>query len=100
MRIAVAADELTGIADALVEELRRRGHEPVLHGAYADDAQCVDWQTIEWDDYWTFKGDRIAQSGSMSAHLDPNDKNRMIMVSSPISLLLADVGLTAAATES
>lgn len=42
MRIAVAADELTGIASALVEELRRRGHEPVLHGAY-DDAQRADW---------------------------------------------------------
>ena len=42
MRIAVAADELTGIAEALVEELRRRGHEPVLHGAYADDER-PDW---------------------------------------------------------
>jgi ribose 5-phosphate isomerase B len=27
MRISVAADERTGIADAVVEELRRRGHE-------------------------------------------------------------------------
>jgi ribose 5-phosphate isomerase B len=36
MRIAVAADERTGIADAVVEELRRRGHDPVLHGALAD----------------------------------------------------------------
>jgi ribose 5-phosphate isomerase B len=33
MRIAVAADERTGIADAVVDELRRRGHEPLLHGA-------------------------------------------------------------------
>ncbi len=33
MRIAVAADERTGVADALVDELRRRGHEPILHGA-------------------------------------------------------------------
>ena len=33
MRIAVAADERTGVADAVVEELRRRGHEPVTHGA-------------------------------------------------------------------
>jgi ribose 5-phosphate isomerase B len=33
MRIAVAADERTGIADTLVDELRRRGHEPLLHGA-------------------------------------------------------------------
>jgi ribose 5-phosphate isomerase B len=36
MRIAVAADERTGIADAVVQELRRRGHEAVAHGALAD----------------------------------------------------------------
>jgi ribose 5-phosphate isomerase B len=36
MRIAVAADERTGVADVVVEELRRRGHEPVLHGALSD----------------------------------------------------------------
>jgi ribose 5-phosphate isomerase B len=35
VRIAVAADELTGVADAVPDELRRRGHEPILHGAYA-----------------------------------------------------------------
>jgi ribose 5-phosphate isomerase B len=33
MRIAVAADERAGIAGAVVEELRRRGHEPIPHGA-------------------------------------------------------------------
>ena len=33
MRISVAADERTGVADAVVRELRRRGHEPVVHGA-------------------------------------------------------------------
>ena len=37
MRIAVSADELTGVAEALPDELRRRGHEPILHGAYVDD---------------------------------------------------------------
>src|SRR5947208_12068257 len=42
MRIAVAADERTGIADAVVEELRRRGHEPLLHGALTD-AERDDW---------------------------------------------------------
>ena len=36
MRIAVAADERTGVAQAVVEELRRRGHDPLLHGALAD----------------------------------------------------------------
>jgi ribose 5-phosphate isomerase B len=42
MRIAVSADELTGVAGLLPEELRRRGHEPVLHGAYSD-AERPDW---------------------------------------------------------
>jgi ribose 5-phosphate isomerase B len=42
MRIAVAADELTGVASLLPEELRRRGHEPLLHGAYAN-AERPDW---------------------------------------------------------
>ena len=36
MRIAVAADERTGIADAVVDELRRRGHEPIPHGALSE----------------------------------------------------------------
>ena len=42
MRISVAADERTGVADAVVEELRRRGHEPLLHGALAD-GDREDW---------------------------------------------------------
>jgi ribose 5-phosphate isomerase B len=42
MRIAVAADELTGVADALPDELRRRGHKPILHGAYSD-CERPDW---------------------------------------------------------
>ena len=42
MRIAVAADERTGVADAVVEELRRRGHEPVTHGALSE-AERDDW---------------------------------------------------------
>lgn len=42
MRISVAADERTGVADAMVEELRKRGHEPILHGALNDDERD-DW---------------------------------------------------------
>jgi len=42
MRIAIAADERTGVADAVVEEVRRRGHEPLLHGALSD-AGRDDW---------------------------------------------------------
>jgi len=33
MRIAVAADEITGVAERLLEELRERGHQPAPHGA-------------------------------------------------------------------
>ena len=42
MRISVAADERTGVADTLVEELRRRGHEPVAHGAL-EPGERDDW---------------------------------------------------------
>jgi ribose 5-phosphate isomerase B len=42
MKIAIAADELTGVADALADELRRRGHEPIPHGALAD-GERPDW---------------------------------------------------------
>jgi len=38
----VAADERTGVAEAVVEELRRRGHEPMLHGALAPEERD-DW---------------------------------------------------------
>jgi ribose 5-phosphate isomerase B len=43
MRVALSADELTGIASAIPEELRRRGHEPLLHGAYATGRERPDW---------------------------------------------------------
>lgn len=42
MRVSVAADELTGVAEQLPEQLRRRGHEPILHGALAD-GERPDW---------------------------------------------------------
>jgi ribose 5-phosphate isomerase B len=35
VKVAVSTDERAGVADALVEELERRGHEPLLHGAYS-----------------------------------------------------------------
>ena len=42
LRIAVAADERTAIADALVAELKARGHQLVLHGALAA-GERTDW---------------------------------------------------------
>jgi ribose 5-phosphate isomerase B len=42
MRISVAADERTGVAEAVVEELLGRGHEPIVHGALSD-SERDDW---------------------------------------------------------
>ncbi|HEX2416022.1 MAG TPA: RpiB/LacA/LacB family sugar-phosphate isomerase [Thermoleophilaceae bacterium] len=42
MLIAVAADERTGVAEAVAAELRRRGHETIAHGALNDDERH-DW---------------------------------------------------------
>ena len=42
MRISVAADERTGVADAVLRELERRGHEPVVHGALSGEERD-DW---------------------------------------------------------
>ena len=42
MKIAVAADERVGVAEALLEELRGRGHEPLPHGALETDERN-DW---------------------------------------------------------
>ncbi len=42
MKIAVAADELVGVAEPVVEELRKRGHEPVMHGALSSEERD-DW---------------------------------------------------------
>jgi len=42
VKVSVAADERTGLADAVVEELRRRGHEPLLHGAF-EESERDDW---------------------------------------------------------
>src|SRR5438552_3136305 len=42
MRVAVAADERAGVAEPLIEELRKRGHEPLLHGALSD-SERDDW---------------------------------------------------------
>ena len=35
MRISVASDERTGVADAVVSELRRRGHDVVVSDAWS-----------------------------------------------------------------
>jgi ribose 5-phosphate isomerase B len=51
MRISVAADERTGVAETLVEELRRRGHEPIVHGAL---------QPVERDD-WAWASEAAAR---------------------------------------
>jgi ribose 5-phosphate isomerase B len=42
MRFSVAADERVGVAHAVVDELRRRGHEVTVHGALSE-AERDDW---------------------------------------------------------
>jgi len=42
MRIAVAADERSALAQFLLEELSERGHEAIVHGALAD-GERADW---------------------------------------------------------
>jgi len=42
MKISVAADELTGVAGEVMEELRQRGHELLPHGALSEDERD-DW---------------------------------------------------------
>jgi ribose 5-phosphate isomerase B len=42
MRIAVSSDERTGVADALVDQLRERGPSVSLHGALSDEERD-DW---------------------------------------------------------
>ena len=42
MRIAVAADERSALAQFLLEELLARGHQPLVHGALAEQERA-DW---------------------------------------------------------
>ena len=42
MKIAVAADERVGVAESVIEQLRKRGHEPIPHGALTD-SERDDW---------------------------------------------------------
>src|SRR5947209_15060450 len=42
MKVSVAADELTGVAESILTELRRRGHETIVHGAY-EEGERPDW---------------------------------------------------------
>jgi ribose 5-phosphate isomerase B len=42
VRVSVAADERIGVAETVVEELRRRGHDPIVHGALSG-SERDDW---------------------------------------------------------
>ena len=42
MKISVAADELVGVAEPVLGELRKRGHEPLVHGALSAEERD-DW---------------------------------------------------------
>ncbi len=42
MRISVAADERVGVAESVLDELRKRGHELIPHGALSEEERA-DW---------------------------------------------------------
>jgi ribose 5-phosphate isomerase B len=42
MKVSVSADERTGIAERLLEQLRARGHETIAHGALGE-GEREDW---------------------------------------------------------
>ena len=42
MKIAISADERTGVAELVADALRSRGHEPLAHGALAE-GDRPDW---------------------------------------------------------
>jgi ribose 5-phosphate isomerase B len=43
MKIAIGSDERTHLTDAVVEEIRQRGHEVLLMGALAEGEPETDW---------------------------------------------------------
>ena len=43
MKIAIGSDERTHLTDAVIEDVRRRGHEVVLMGALAEGDPETDW---------------------------------------------------------
>ncbi len=43
MKIAIGSDERTHLTDAVVEDLKQRGHELVLFGPLAENDPDVDW---------------------------------------------------------
>ena len=51
MKIAVASDEKTYLTDFVIEDLKTRGHEPILFGPLADD-----------DLPWTLASERVADA--------------------------------------
>jgi RpiB/LacA/LacB family sugar-phosphate isomerase len=51
VKVAVSSDMDTPLARTLVEELRKRGHEPIAHGALTDDE----------DSQWAWASERAAR---------------------------------------
>ncbi len=46
MRIAVGSDERTHLTDAVIEELRKRGHDLILFGPLTESDSEVDWPLV------------------------------------------------------
>jgi len=46
MRIAVGSDERTHLTDAVIEELKKRGHDLILFGPLTENDSEVDWPLV------------------------------------------------------
>lgn len=57
MRVVVGSDERTELTEAVVAELRERGHEPVLVGPLVGEA-------LEWADVGRAVGEAVASGGA------------------------------------
>ena len=90
MRISVAADERTGVADAIVEELRRRGHEVLVHGALRADEEKKDAPKTESVDFRKLKELMPAELSGLKRATNNGERTKVGDVS--ITLVGASVG--------
>jgi ribose 5-phosphate isomerase B len=64
MRIAVGSDERSHVTDAVVQELRRRGHQVETLGAMSDLPAGQAGEPLQWADVAREVAERVAGGGS------------------------------------
>ena len=61
MRIAVSSDERVGVAERLLEQLRRRGHTVIARGALADGESAAGGEAAAREQQWAFASEAAAR---------------------------------------